>query len=283
MILRVYIFWMLIILPAFIISYIKKSREILLRVVSFFIILNAMVMAYLGGVYAFAVLTTFILLLGIYELSTNYKCKHPVPVALIILGAYGAMLYFSSYLPYVAPFFLITAVITFGARPEIVKSQMFLYVFGVLVLAASAASLVSLFKLKPEAIVILVMLLIFNDVTGYFSGRILGKRRIFKSLSPHKTLEGYLGSIVGILLGIIVFHTFLPILTGTSFLRNLILLLFFFVLGNGGDLLFSKIKRSLGIKDFSSLLPGHGGILDRFDNVLSVAPLFLLFLPFFLK
>jgi phosphatidate cytidylyltransferase len=278
MIIRVYIFCLLFIIPIFTISYFKKSRETYLRVASFFVILNVISFAYIIGVYAIFALVSLILILGIYELVKNYQCKYPIPVPVIIFGAYLFMLYFNAYLPYVVPLFLIAVAFTFVGKTGIIKHELYLYLFGVLVLATSAASLVSLYKLYPESILILILLLVFNDVSGYFAGRKFGKIRIFKTLSPNKTLEGYIGSMAGILAGIIVFHTILPVLNGTSLLRNTMLLIFFFVFGNLGDLLFSKLKRCLAIKDFSSLLPGHGGILDRFDSVLSVSPLFLLFL-----
>jgi phosphatidate cytidylyltransferase len=283
MIIKLYVFWLMIILIIFSISYYKKSRETLLRVISFFVILNVISLAYILGVYGVIGFATLILLLSIYELSKNYKCKNPLLLTFIILGSYILMLYFNSYLPYVVPFFLIIVTFTFVGKSENMKNNVYLYSFGVLVLATSAASLVSLYKLKPESILLLITLLVINDVTGYFVGRKFGKIRIFKTLSPKKSLEGYIGSMVGIVIGIIVFHSILPVLTGTSLLQNFILLIFFFIFGNAGDLLFSKIKRILEIKDFSSLLPGHGGILDRFDNVLSVSPLFLILLLYYLK
>lgn len=283
MIIRLYVFWLMIILIIFSISYYKKSRETILRVISFFVILNIISLAYILGIYGVIGLATLILLLSIYELSKIYKYKHPLLLTFIILGAYIFMLYFNSYLPYVVPLFLIIVIFTFTGKSENMKNNFYLYSFGVLVLDTCAASLVSLYQLKPESILLLITLLVINDVTGYFVGRKFGKIRIFKTLSPKKSLEGYIGSMVGIVVGIIVFHSILPVLTGTSILQNFILLIFFFIVGNAGDLLFSKIKRILEIKDFSNLLPGHGGILDRFDNVLSVSPLFLILLLYYLK
>jgi phosphatidate cytidylyltransferase len=283
MIIRLYIFWLVIISIIFSISHYKKSRETTLRVISFFVILNVVSLAYVLGVHGVIGFATLILLLSIYELCKIYKYKHPLLLTFIILGSYTLMLYFNSYLPYIVPYFLIIVIFTFTGKSENMKNNYYLYSFGVLVLATCAASLVSLYKLKPESILLLITLLVINDVTGYFIGRKFGKLRIFKTLSPKKSLEGYIGSMVGIVIGIIVFHSILPVLNGTSLLQNFILFIFFFILGNAGDLLFSKIKRILEIKDFSSLLPGHGGILDRFDNILSVSPLFLILLLYYLK
>ncbi|MDP4181599.1 MAG: phosphatidate cytidylyltransferase [Bacillota bacterium] len=281
MILRVYLFFLVVIITIFFIAYVKKSRETVLRVVSFFGILNLFSLAYILGTAAIFVLVTLILALGIYELSKNYKLRNPIPFTLIVALAYLLLLYFKSYLIYALPAFFLLVGLTFAGTYSMVKRYFFVYFFGVMFLAVSAASLVLLYPMNPDAIIFLISMLAFNDVTGYFAGRKFGKIKVFKTLSPKKTLKGYLGGLAGLLAGMILFHTIIPVLAGTSLWQNLILLVTFFIFGNAGDLLFSKIKRSLGVKDFSGLLPGHGGILDRFDSALMVSPLLYVFL--FLK
>jgi Predicted CDP-diglyceride synthetase/phosphatidate cytidylyltransferase len=273
MILNAYLFFLAVIVIIFSVAYVKKSRETVLRVVSFFGILNIFSLAYILGVEAIFVLVTVILALSIYELSKNYGLRNPVPFVLIVAGAYLLLLYFKSYLLFTLPAFFLLVGLTFAGTLETVKRHFFVYFFGVMFLAVSAASLVLLYQMNPDAIIFLIAMLAFNDVTGYFAGRKFGKIHIFKTLSPGKTLEGYVGALVGLLAGLILFHTVIPALAGTTLWQNLILLVTFFIFGNAGDLLFSKIKRSVGIKDFSSLLPGHGGILDRFDSALMVSPL----------
>jgi CDP-diglyceride synthetase len=179
---------------------------------------------------------------------------------------------------FILPAFLLLVGLTFAGTYNMVKRHIFVYLFGVMFLAVSSASLVLLYKINLDIIIFLIAMLAFNDVTGYFAGRKFGKIKTFKTLSPKKTLEGYIGGLAGLMAGLILFHTVIPVLDGTSLWKDLILLATFFIFGNAGDLLFSKIKRSVGIKDFSGLLPGHGGILDRFDSALTVSPLLLVLL-----
>ncbi|MBT5830677.1 MAG: phosphatidate cytidylyltransferase, partial [Candidatus Latescibacteria bacterium] len=121
-------------------------------------------------------------------------------------------------------------------------------------------------------IIMILWLLQLNDIFGLLFGKKFGKTHPFKTISPNKSIEGYLFGGVGIAMGIFLLHTYIPVLTAWMPYRALILFALFFVMGNTGDLLFSSLKRKLGIKDFSNILPGHGGVLDRFDNILFVAP-----------
>ena len=278
MILRVYLFFLGVIIIIFSIAHVKKSRETIWRVASFFGILNVISLAYILGIYAMFVLVSLILLLSIYELAKNYKVRYPTPLAVVVIGCYLLMVYFESYLIYFIPAFLLQVGLTFAGTLNMIRNPCYVYFLGVMSLAISSASLVALYSMNPDAIVFLIAMLAFNDVTGYFAGRKFGKTRIFKILSPNKTLEGYIGGLGGLLVGLILFHTIIPVLAGTSLLQNFILFTTMFIFGNAGDLLFSKIKRSVGIKDFSKLLPGHGGILDRFDSALTVSPLLFMFL-----
>jgi len=109
-----------------------------------------------------------------------------------------------------------------------------------------------------------------TDTTAYFVGRALGKRRIAPILSPKKTLEGALGGLAGSISAAWLFSLIYP------FLSPVKILVLGFLLGIAaevGDLLESAFKRQVGVKDSSSLIPGHGGVLDRFDSALFTAPL----------
>ena len=283
MIIRMYIFFLFVIITIGILAYKRKSRETYLRVISFFGILNLVSVCYILGNYAFFVLVSALLGFAMYELCINYKNRHPIIFASVILTAYLAISYYRDYIICLVPMYIIIVIITFISDENTIKSNVFSYIFGVLVLAVSGASLFVLFEMNRDNVIVLIFLLVFNDVTGYFVGRKFGKIQIFKVLSPKKTLEGYVGCLIGLFIGIILLNSLVPILRGTSIMHNIILIIFFFILGNAGDLLFSKIKRSLKVKDFSSLLPGHGGILDRFDSVLFVAPLLYVLLVNYMK
>lgn len=121
----------------------------------------------------------------------------------------------------------------------------------------------------------------FSDIGAYFAGRFLGKRPYFQHLSPNKTLEGALGGIassVGIAFILsLAFGKWLPI----SWLHLLILSTGMACLGQVGDLVESMIKRDMDVKDSGNIIPGHGGMLDRIDSYLLLAPFLYYYLTNF--
>ena len=119
----------------------------------------------------------------------------------------------------------------------------------------------------------LVFIIAFcTDIFAYFTGMALGKHKLCPTLSPKKTVEGAVGGMIGAMVFSVLFgHFFLEqghALNVWFFLMALI----GSVISMLGDLAASAFKRQMGIKDYGNLIPGHGGILDRFDSVLFVAP-----------
>ncbi len=118
------------------------------------------------------------------------------------------------------------------------------------------------------------------DTAAYFVGKTFGRRRIAPVLSPKKTVEGAIGGLGGsILIGLLfaLIYPFLPMS------KMLLLGLALGVAAEVGDLLESAFKRQAGVKDSSTLIPGHGGILDRIDSTLFTAPLVYYFIMLFIK
>ena len=119
--------------------------------------------------------------------------------------------------------------------------------------------------------VILVLVIAWlADTGGYFAGRFLGKAKLYEAVSPKKTWAGAWGGIAGSLLGVVVMK--LAFLSWLGWFDVAAIAIVGGVLGQLGDLTESLIKRSVGVKDSGALLPGHGGILDRIDAVLFIAP-----------
>lgn len=114
-----------------------------------------------------------------------------------------------------------------------------------------------------------------SDAGGYFVGRKLGRRKLAPDISPNKTVEGSVGCFVGAVLGGIIYGVIVQF--GFSYTVHYELLILYGLLGSLvsqiGDLSFSLIKREYKIKDFGTIFPGHGGVLDRFDSVIFAAPL----------
>jgi phosphatidate cytidylyltransferase len=122
------------------------------------------------------------------------------------------------------------------------------------------------------------LLLWASDSGAYFFGRALGSHSLFKRISPHKTWEGSLGGAISALsVGYLISHWFsIP-----GAISWMIIALIIIVTGTLGDLIKSLMKRSLNLKDSGTLLPGHGGMLDRFDSLLGSAPFVFSYLLFF--
>jgi phosphatidate cytidylyltransferase len=120
----------------------------------------------------------------------------------------------------------------------------------------------------PVVIVLVVAWL--ADTGGYFAGRFLGNAKLYPAVSPKKTWAGAWGGIAGSVLGVLIIKLFYP--QFLSWFDVFAIAIPGGMLGQMGDLSESLIKRSVGVKDSGALLPGHGGILDRIDAVLFIAP-----------
>lgn len=123
---------------------------------------------------------------------------------------------------------------------------------------------------------ILVPLLIpfLSDATAMFSGMFFGKHKLAPQVSPKKTVEGSLGGLVGATLAVLLYGVIVSrvMLVEVNYLYLAVYGLFGAMVSQLGDLSFSYVKRQNGIKDFGTVFPGHGGVLDRFDSVIFCAP-----------
>lgn len=131
----------------------------------------------------------------------------------------------------------------------------------------------------PGYVMMTLMFAWLADSGGYFAGRYLGKHKLYPSVSPNKTWEGFFGAIAGGLVAACLAHFIY--LTSIPLLDALILGVVCGVLGQLGDLAESLLKRSTAVKDSGQLLPGHGGMLDRVDALLVVGPLVWLYTVWF--
>ena len=114
-----------------------------------------------------------------------------------------------------------------------------------------------------------------NDAGAYFVGMKFGKHKLVPVVSPNKTIEGLAGGLAASVVGMILYGLLLQF--AFQFQVNYLLCILYGILGGAagvfGDLCFSVVKRQTGIKDYGNLFPGHGGVLDRFDSLMTVAPL----------
>ena len=130
-------------------------------------------------------------------------------------------------------------------------------------------------KYVPGILLGFFILLWTNDTFAYLTGIMFGKHRLFERISPKKSWEGFFGGLTGtVALSLLIARIF-PILPFYHWMAVAVIIVVF---GVYGDLIESLLKRNLNIKDSGHFLPGHGGILDRFDSVLLAAPMVFFYL-----
>ncbi len=129
---------------------------------------------------------------------------------------------------------------------------------------------------QPFAIIIIFIMIWINDTFAYLVGKTFGRHKLLEKISPKKTVEGFLGGA----LFTIIFSLFVPKIFDLEKESNgfwLILPIIIITFATLGDLVESKFKRSANVKDSGNIMPGHGGILDRLDSIIFVAPFVFLF------
>ena len=130
---------------------------------------------------------------------------------------------------------------------------------------------------EASVILSLIIFIWVNDSFAFFVGKNLGKRKLFESVSPKKTIEGFLGGVFFTLITAFLVSYFCDFLSLTNLL---VISLIASILGTIGDLVESKFKRQANTKDSGTIMPGHGGILDRLDSLLFVAPFVYLYIHY---
>jgi phosphatidate cytidylyltransferase len=174
---------------------------------------------------------------------------------------------------YIPPvlFWLITPVLLFhGVK---FSSRPVTLLLGALILVSSYLAIVELRRQDPGLLLALVGMVIIVDSAAYFTGRRFGRHKLAPMISPGKTWEGVAGAAVAVTVYAVVvwFLLLRPHMDGTL-LQALLMAWFLLVLSVVGDLLESWLKRQAGVKDSGTLLPGHGGVLDRIDSLTAVLP-----------
>ena len=129
--------------------------------------------------------------------------------------------------------------------------------------------------LQPVILLALFATIWVNDTGAYLVGVTIGKHRLFERISPKKTWEGFFGGAIFTLISGYIFSLYLPQM---NLLNWLIFSELIVIFGTYGDLLESLLKRTIDVKDSGNVIPGHGGLLDRFDSMLLAAPVIFIYL-----
>ncbi len=251
-------------------------------------VIVALLVMSLGGIPLLLTLLT-ISLIAYRELTKALKCATDEKKlnALEIIGLLGVVAYYAAlYFSGDAVMLLMCIVVVFMAEmflyvvvfPKYKAEQVVAAVFAFLY-APLMLSFVYLTRMCPQGIYIVWLILISSwgcDTCAYCVGMLIGKKKIFPILSPKKSLEGCIGGVLGAaLIGGLYGHFFVE----DAFPQQTIMWIVAFICAVGavmsmvGDLAASAIKRNNNIKDYGKLLPGHGGIMDRFDSMVVTAPM----------
>lgn len=164
---------------------------------------------------------------------------------------------------------LVDRIALFNTKKHIIA---LLYLIGSSLFIALIPDIIETYR--PELLIGIFAIIWANDSFAYVSGRLLGKHKLMKRISPKKTIEGFVGGLIMAIITGIGLHYYLAS-TGIDDYTLLNWAIIAFVVaffGTIGDLIQSKIKRQAAVKDSGSIMPGHGGIFDRMDSIIFAAP-----------
>jgi len=267
----------------------EKRRELKARIGSWWAMVTLLVVALALGRTAMIVLLAFVSYLALKEYLTIIPTRKADRVVLLVAYLAVPVQYYWVGIGWYGMFVIFIPVYMFLILPAAMvlrgETQGFLKAAGTLhwglmtsVFAVSHAAYL-LAVPPPDAPLgmgagLLVFLLIateFNDVAQFVSGKLIGRRKITPRVSPNKTIGGFLGGLVGTIL---LSAALAPILTPIGAWQAAVIGALLATAGFFGDIVMSALKRDLGIKDTGTMLPGHGGILDRIDSLVFTAPIF---------
>lgn len=164
---------------------------------------------------------------------------------------------------------LVKRIALFNTKKHIIA---LLYLIGSSLFLALIPNIVETYR--PELLIGIFAIIWTNDSFAYISGRLLGKHKLMKRISPKKTIEGFVGGLVmAIVMGVCLHYYLSSVGIDDYSVYDWAIIAFvvaFF--GTIGDLIQSKIKRQAAVKDSGSIMPGHGGIFDRMDSIIFAAP-----------
>ncbi|MCL2151729.1 MAG: phosphatidate cytidylyltransferase [Oscillospiraceae bacterium] len=236
--------------------------------------------------YIFAALVSIVCAICAYELynsimgdgNTRICVYSTFSATLIPIGTYFDVgdLVFQAVVLVLMSLLFIESIIVFRSKKQIPFVRIVISLFGGALIPLMLSSLVAL-KTMPEGrlfVLLPVISAFITDAGAYFVGKFLGKRRAFPLISPKKTVEGFIGGLAAGVVSMVVYGVILVFTTfhGVIFWAFILYGLVGGAFTELGDLAFSLVKREYNIKDYGRLLPGHGGMLDRFDSMVFTAP-----------
>ena len=247
------------------------------RIVSACVMLPLLIVVYLGGWFLWAAALA-IAVMGVREFYKGFEAAGARPAytlayaAAAVLYVIGAAAPGNLYLVTAWVFLVTVAAMIYGFNVEERKLlDMTSTLMGIMYAVFLSFHMVLIDQTDHRVLIWLVPLAAFGtDIFAYFTGMAIGKRKLCPHLSPKKSVEGAVGGVAGSVVLCSVFGYFvLP----EEMIMCVSIGIFGSIVAQLGDLSASAFKRQMGIKDYGHLIPGHGGILDRFDSVLFTAPM----------
>ena len=229
-------------------------------------------------------------LISIYALCEMYSAvgiskKTTVYVLSILFSAIFFIVEFKSIAPFLFAYVILLLILVVFNHQNIKITDISTALFMLFYIVFAMAHIIMVRKAPFGNInIILIFLGAFaTDTFAYFVGVTMGKHKLCPEISPKKTIEGAVGGLLG---GVVCFLIMGYIVDATlnadvNYLHLIILGLICSILSELGDLAASIIKRQYGIKDFGKILPGHGGVMDRLDSIIFIAPLIYYYIKYF--
>ena len=230
---------------------------------------------YLGG-YPFAIGCGILSILGYVEILKLKKSHQEIPnivkvlglisLLYLVLGNYGetSLVYSLSYDRVLIPLVLLLIPTVFYKKDKYKIEDAFYLLSGIYLIGLFFNLLIIIRDVDVFILLYLISVTIFTDTFAYAIGCLIGKHKMSPKISPKKSWEGAIAGVIGgVSIATIIYHYLVEPINFKIILITIILS----IVGQIGDLVYSKIKRENDIKDFSNIMPGHGGILDRIDSL----------------
>jgi len=230
---------------------------------------------YLGG-WPFAFMVTVLAILGLFEFAHMAAGKQQILFMPVLLGILvmqvGSYLQWANWtaLGILLTFCMVFAVAVFRF-PQFAVEDIAVNFLGLIYIGWTLAHLIAFEDLGNGRVLVLYLFVAIwgSDSGAYFVGRALGKHKLCPKVSPKKTWEGSIGGIATTCVLLLLLNSYFGLLTP---LAAILIGVAISIIGQIGDLIESLMKRSYGVKDSGNLIPGHGGVLDRFDSIMLAAP-----------